>query len=163
MGKRGKQWQTLFSWAPKSLQMVTAGMKLKESCSLEEKLWQIRRGLTLLSQLCRDPAVGVRNAGEAWGACLPSRCQLFATPWTAARQSSLSFTNSWSLLKLVSIESVMPCNHLILCLLPTFLTKKNQRQFWWTWLKSNVIQWIKGIMGIKNLLYMVFVTVLHLL
>ena len=37
-----------------------------------------------------------------------------ATPWTAARQVSLSFTNSWSLLKLISIESVMPSNHLIL-------------------------------------------------
>ena len=34
-----KQWQTLFSGAPKSLQMVTAAMKLKDSCSLEEKLW----------------------------------------------------------------------------------------------------------------------------
>ena len=41
--------------------------------------------------------------------------QLFATPWTAARQASLSITNSWSLLKLMSIESVMPSNHLILC------------------------------------------------
>ena len=37
------------------------------------------------------------------------------TPWTAARQASLSFTVSWSLLKLMSIESVMPSNHLILC------------------------------------------------
>ena len=47
---------------------------------------------------------------------------LFATPWTAAHQASLSTTNSWSLLKLVSIELVMPSNHLILCrplLLPT--------------------------------------------
>ena len=34
-----KQWQTLFSWAPKSLQMVTAATKLKDACSLEEKLW----------------------------------------------------------------------------------------------------------------------------
>ena len=41
--------------------------------------------------------------------------QLFATPWTAACQASLSITNSRSLLKLVSIESVMPSNHLILC------------------------------------------------
>ena len=40
---------------------------------------------------------------------------LFATPWTAARQASLSITNSWSLLKLMSIESVMPSYHLILC------------------------------------------------
>ena len=37
-----------------------------------------------------------------------------ATPWTAAHQASLSFTNSWSLLKLISIESVMPSNNLIL-------------------------------------------------
>ena len=41
--------------------------------------------------------------------------RLFATPWTAACQASLSITNSRSLLKLVSIESVMPSNHLILC------------------------------------------------
>ena len=38
-----------------------------------------------------------------------------AVPWTAACQASLSFTNSWSLLRLMSIESVMPSNHLILC------------------------------------------------
>ena len=44
-----------------------------------------------------------------------SRVQLFATPWTAARQASLSITNSQSLLKLMSIELVMPFNHLILC------------------------------------------------
>ena len=41
--------------------------------------------------------------------------QLFVTQWTAACQASLSITNSWSLLKLMSIESVMPSNHLILC------------------------------------------------
>ena len=40
---------------------------------------------------------------------------LFATPWTAARQASLSITNTWSLPKLMSIESVMPSKHLILC------------------------------------------------
>ena len=44
-----------------------------------------------------------------------SRIWLFATPWTAARQSSLSITNSQSLLKLMSVKSVMPSNHLILC------------------------------------------------
>ena len=44
-----------------------------------------------------------------------SRVLLFATPWTAARQASLSITNSRSLLKLMSIELVMPSNHLILC------------------------------------------------
>ena len=46
-----------------------------------------------------------------------SHVQLFATPWTAAHQASLSITNSRSLLKLMSIESVMPSNHLILCCL----------------------------------------------
>ena len=44
-----------------------------------------------------------------------SHVQLFVTPWTAACQASLSITNSWNLLKLMSIESVMPSNHLILC------------------------------------------------
>ena len=44
-----------------------------------------------------------------------SHVQLFATPWTAACQASLSITNSQSLLKLLSTESVMPSNHLILC------------------------------------------------
>ena len=44
-----------------------------------------------------------------------SRVQLFATPWTAASQASLSITNYQSLFKLMSIELVMPSNHLILC------------------------------------------------
>ena len=53
---------------------------------------------------------------------LAQSCPSVSTPWTAARQASLSITNSQSLLKLMSIESVMPSNHLIFCrplLLPT--------------------------------------------
>ena len=54
-----------------------------------------------------------------------SRVRHFATPWTEARQASLSITNSWSSLRLTSIESVMPSSHLILCrpllLLPRIL------------------------------------------
>ena len=46
---------------------------------------------------------------------LLSPVQLLATPWTAARQASLFITNSQTLLKLMSVESVMPSNHLILC------------------------------------------------
>ena len=46
---------------------------------------------------------------------LLSRVWLFVTPWTAARQASLSITNSQSLLKLMSIKSVLPSNHLIFC------------------------------------------------
>ena len=52
------------------------------------------------------PFSSVQLLGHVW---------LFATPWTAARQASLSITNSWSLLKLMSIELVMPSSHLILC------------------------------------------------
>ena len=46
---------------------------------------------------------------------LLSHVRLFATPWAVACWASLSISNSWSLLKLISIESVMPSNHLILC------------------------------------------------
>ena len=59
---------------------------------------------------------------RAWMSAAPfssvqslSHVQLFATPRTAAHQASLSITNSWSSLKLMSIELVMPSNHLILC------------------------------------------------
>ena len=52
------------------------------------------------------PHSSVQSLSHVW---------LFVTPWTAARQASLSITNSWSLLKLMSIESMMPYNHLILC------------------------------------------------
>ena len=57
-----------------------------------------------------------------------SRVQLFVTPWTAACQASRSITNSRSLLKLMSLESVMPSNHLILCrplLLPPSIFPKS--------------------------------------
>ena len=47
---------------------------------------------------------------------VPQSCLTFWTPWTAAHQASLSITNTWSLLILMSIKSVMPSNHLILCL-----------------------------------------------
>ena len=56
-----------------------------------------------------------------------SGVQLFVTPWTAARQTSLSITNSRSLLKLMSIESVMPSSHLILCH-PLLLLPLSQHQ-----------------------------------
>ena len=57
---------------------------------------------------------GEGEASEVPGVQLLSRVQLFVTPWTAARQASLSITISRSLLKLMSIESVMPSSHLIL-------------------------------------------------
>ena len=52
--------------------------------------------------------------------------QLFVTPWTAACQASLPITNSWSLFKLMSVESVMPSSHLILCCLSLLLPSSFQ-------------------------------------
>ena len=72
-----------------------------------------------------------------------SRVQLIATPWTAARQASVSITNSQSLLIFMSTESVMPSNHLILCrpllLLPSILPSIR------VFLKESVlhIRWLK--------------------
>ena len=59
-----------------------------------------------------------------------SHVQFFATPWTAACQASLSITNSQSLLKLMSIELVMPSNHLILCrpLLPLIPLSQEEKR-----------------------------------
>ena len=57
------------------------------------------------------------------------RVRLFVTPWIAARQASLSITNSQSLLKLMSIQSVMPSSHLILCRPPAFNPSHHQGLF----------------------------------
>ena len=65
---------------------------------------------------------------------LLSHVQLFATPWTAAHQASLSITNSQSLLKHMPIESVMPSNHLILCrplLLPPSIFPSSKASVLW--------------------------------
>ena len=58
--------------------------------------------------------INENNKLEACSAQLLSRVRLFAIPWITAHQASLSITNSWSLPKLMSIESVMPSSHLIL-------------------------------------------------
>ena len=73
-----------------------------------------------LLQISQDKIVIVTTAvispvTEFSSVQLLSHVQLFGTPWTVACQASLSFTISWSLLKLMSIRSVMPSNHLILC------------------------------------------------
>ena len=69
--------------------------------------------------------IGLRNLPRIFPVQSFSHVQLFATPWTTACQASLSITNSQSLLKLMSIESVMPSNHLTIChsllLLPPIL------------------------------------------
>ena len=70
---------------------------------------------------CSPPGSSIHGILQAraleWGAIAFSTksCQLFVTAWTTACQASLSFTISWSLLKFMSIELMMPSNHLILC------------------------------------------------
>ena len=63
--------------------------------------------LSQFSHLVSSVAQSVQSLSHVW---------VFATPWTAAHQASLSITNSWSLLKFMSIKLVMPSKHLILCL-----------------------------------------------
>ena len=74
---------------------------------------------------------------------LLSRVRLSVTPWTAAHQASLSIANSWSLLKLMSVDMVMPSNHLILChplllvpsILPIIRVFSNESDFRIRWSK----------------------------
>ena len=74
------------------------------------KAWQTTLVFLLWEphELCKKPNVHQFIS-------LAQSCLTLATTWTAACQASLSITNSWSLLKLMSIELVMPSNHLILC------------------------------------------------
>ena len=79
-----------------------------------------------------------------------SHVRLFVTPWTAAQQTSLFFTISLSLLKLLSIESVMPSNHLILCrpllllpsILPSIRVFSSESALCVRWLQHQSFQWI---------------------
>ena len=77
------------------------------------------------------------TTSTAWEALLSqSHVRLFETPWTAARQASLSFAISRSLLKLMFIGSVMPCNHLILCHpFHLLLSNLSQHQVLFQWCK----------------------------
>ena len=77
-----------------------------------ERVWRKGNPHTLLVGMQTSTATMENSISSVQ---LLSRVQLFATPWIAACQASLSITNSQSLLKLMSIESMMPSNHLILC------------------------------------------------
>ena len=92
-------------WMNGQMQELTVGGARQGQC-----LW---RGGSVPGSVCMCVSVCMAR----WGRSIPSlsRVRLFATPRTAARQASLSMTNSWSLLTLTSIESVMPSSHLILC------------------------------------------------
>ena len=75
----------------------------------------LRRKLTLILMKANDPYWNFRARIVLSSVQSLSHVQLFVTPWIAPHQASLSITNSQSLPKLKSIESVMPSNHLILC------------------------------------------------
>ena len=81
--------------------------------------WLTNKGLMYSpwnSTQCYVPIwLGGEFGGEFSSVQSLSRVRLFATPWITAHQASLSITNSWSSLKLMSIKSVMPSSHLILC------------------------------------------------
>ena len=107
MGKKWKRWQTIFSWAPKSLRMVTAATKLKDACSLEEKLWQTQdsilksRDITLPTKVCIAKAVVfpvVMYECESWTTKKAESWRidtfklwcwrtLLRVPWTARRSN----------------------------------------------------------------------------
>ena len=102
MGKQWKQWQTLFWGAPKSLQMVTAVMKLKDTCSLEE----VQFSCSVVSDS-------------------------FATPRTAAYQASLSITNSWNLHVHLVSDTIQPSNPLSSPSPPAFNLSQHQGLLQW--------------------------------
>ena len=93
----------------------------KEFHPCEGEFWNERTTSTTDAAYCQD--LSIRLFLSWWGSLMLqfssvqslSRDRLFATPWIAARQASLSITNSRSSLRLTSIESVMPSSHLILC------------------------------------------------
>ena len=87
----------------------------------------------MYGSLCKGLECSVQSPSSVW---------LFVTPWTTAHQASLSITNSWSSPKPMSIESVMPSNHLILCpllllpsMFPSIKVFSNESALWIRWLK----------------------------
>ena len=78
-------------------------------------IWKIPDPLTPMLSLLAYSSVDVWFPNVVVAVQSPSHVWLFVTPWTAARQASLSFTISWGLLRLMSIELVMLSNHLFLC------------------------------------------------
>ena len=115
MGKQWKQWQALFGGAPKSLQMVTAAMKLKDACSLEEKLWPTRQHIKKQRHYFANKGPSSQSHGfsnshvwmweldynykkaEHWRIELWCWGRLLRVPWTARRSNQ-------SILKKISPE-----------------------------------------------------------
>ena len=78
-------------------------------------LWERKMWLYSLHRIYKHTHIYINVTSVSQSVQSLSRVRLFATPWIAARQASLSIANSWSLLRLMSIELVMPSSHLIRC------------------------------------------------
>ena len=100
-----EQQQHIKCWRNGSFHTLLAEMK-NSTTTMKNSLSFCKAKHTLTTQPSTMYFSSIQFLGRVW---------LFATPWTAARQASLSITNSQSLLKLMSIKSVMPPNHLTLC------------------------------------------------
>ena len=93
------------------MKRLYSSLKIKTVSERPELDWLSCRGIYAQGVVEISRAVSWQFSSVQSLSCV----QLFATPWTAAHQASLSITNSWSSLSLIAIESVMPSNHLILC------------------------------------------------
>ena len=126
---------TVCSWPGSSVHGILQA-RIQEwvaiSCSRESSWHRDRNYISVGSCILKADSLPLVPPGKLWlerktnfnpSVQLLSRIRLFATPWTAACQASLSITNSQSLLKHISMESVMPSNYLILCH-PLFLPQR---------------------------------------
>ena len=102
-----KKFAFVFSCSLNSLSLMQLYLQFKNGGTED---YQVEGACAVLETYISANITAVFNSVQSL-----SHVQLFVTPWTAAHQASLSITNSQSLLKLMSIESVMPSNHLILC------------------------------------------------
>ena len=126
-------------YAPLSLRSLILHLAWRSLFTVSlEKLMIYFSAITLYTR--KNATVGLLKISSVQS---HSRVWLFATPWTAARQASLSIINSWSLPKLISIELVMLSNHLILCrpllllppILPSFRVFANESTLHIRWPK----------------------------
>ena len=105
MGKQLKQWETLFSWTPKLLQMVTAAMKLKDICSLEEKLWQPRQHTEKQRHYLANKGLSSQNYGF-------SSSHIWMWELDLKEIWVLKYWCFWTLVLEKSLESLLDCKEI---------------------------------------------------
>ena len=133
MGKQWKQCQTLFFWAPKSLQVVTAAMKLKDAYSLEGKLWPPRQHIKkqrhyFANQGLSSQSYGFSRDGSPPGSSVPGILQARILEWVA-----ISFSNAWKWkVKVKSLSRVRPSATLWTVAYQAPLSMGFSRQEYWS-------------------------------